>query len=529
MTIGRAAALTRPAGAPAGPALFVLTILASLPVFWFGFQSLGEAWQRPEYSHGPIIPVLSSYMFLRELRHVPPPNGPVTDRWPGFALALLGLVLAGVGNLIRIPDIVTYGFIVWVAGMILNAFGYSRGWVFWTGVLHLVYMLPLPMFLQWKVTTGLQFMSSEMGVGVLRLLGVPVLLEGNVIDLGNYRLQVAEACSGLRYLFPILSFSYVFCVLYNGPKWHKAVLLLSAAPITVAMNAVRIAIVGILVDRYGIGQADGFLHLFEGWVIFGVCVAILFAIAMVLQRLQRHPRPFPETLDLDFDGITPQLRRFFDLVPSRALIATFLVTLVMAAAFVINPTGSGTRPERESFALFPLEIGPWSGLSATLDPSVEEILAADDYLASSFASAESRARVDLFLAYYFKQTEGQGIHSPEVCIPAAGWEIAKIETVTIDRPNSGWAPFTANRAIIEKGTDRRLVYFWFELHGERVANDFVAKMISIRDSVLIDRTDGALVRLMTPILTDEGEADAEARLGRFMDLSLSKLPAYIPN
>jgi exosortase len=105
---------------------------------------------------------------------------------------------------------------------------------------------------------------------------VPVFLEGNIIDLGVLRLHVAEACSGLRYLFPIMSFSYIFAVLYRGPMWHKAVLLISAAPITVFMNSVRIAVAGIIAQEYGTDWLDGFTHFFEGWVIFITCVAILF-------------------------------------------------------------------------------------------------------------------------------------------------------------------------------------------------------------------------------------------------------------
>ena len=97
---------------------------------------------------------------------------------------------------------------------------------------------------------------------------MPVYLEGNVIDLGVTMLQVAEACSGLRYLFPIMSFTYVFAVLYRGPLWQKLVLLALAVPVAVMMNAVRIGIIGILVDRYGVAQAEGFLHVFEGWVVF---------------------------------------------------------------------------------------------------------------------------------------------------------------------------------------------------------------------------------------------------------------------
>jgi exosortase len=170
---------------------------------------------------------------------------------------LLSLAFAALGKLANISDIVAYGIIIWVYGILLVSFGWKTGWHFWPPVLHLVYMLPLPGTLYYKISTWLQLISSELGVWFLRLLSVPVFLEGNIIDLGVYKLHVAEACSGLRYLFPILSFSYIFAVLYRGPMWHKAVLLISAAPITVVMNSVRIAVAGLhreqLRDRMGRG------------------------------------------------------------------------------------------------------------------------------------------------------------------------------------------------------------------------------------------------------------------------------------
>ncbi len=212
----------------------------------------------------------------------------------------------------HIADLVFYALIVWVAGLVLVCFGWKRGIVFWPSVLHLVFMLPLPQFLYWKVNTTLQLVSSEIGVSILMLAGVPVYLEGNVIDLGVYKLQVAEACSGLRYLFPIMSFTYVFAVLYRGPVWHKLVLLLLAVPVAVLMNSVRIGIIGILVDRYGIAQAEGFLHIFEGWVIFLSCIAILFGMAKVMQWLSGDRRPLGEALDLDFSGLGAEIARVRD-------------------------------------------------------------------------------------------------------------------------------------------------------------------------------------------------------------------------
>ena len=208
------AARARPG--PLGLAWLALAVLSTLPLFWFGLTGLAIEWARPEYSHGPIIPVLSFYMFLREMRAVPPVAA-VAGRWPGVVVLGAGLALALIGNVVQIDDLVFYALIVWVAGLILVGFGWRRGVVFWPSVLHLVFMLPLPQFLYWKLSGTLQMISSETGVAILQAVAVPVYLDGNIIDLGVMKLQVAEACSGLRYLFPIMSFSYVFAVLYRGP------------------------------------------------------------------------------------------------------------------------------------------------------------------------------------------------------------------------------------------------------------------------------------------------------------------------
>ena len=214
--------------------LLVATVAAGL-FFIDGLDALLVAWQLPEYSHGPLIPVLSALLFVRQLKEYPADPGPKRDRWPGVLLLVVAILFGALGKLANIDDIVAYATILWVGAILLISFGWKTGKHFWPPVLHLVYMLPLPGVLYFKLSTVLQFISSELGVWFLQLLNVPVFLEGNIIDLGVLKLQVAEACSGLRYLFPILSFSYIFAVLYKGPMWHKAVLLISAVPITVLM------------------------------------------------------------------------------------------------------------------------------------------------------------------------------------------------------------------------------------------------------------------------------------------------------
>jgi len=507
---------------------FLLLLLAPLPIFWFGFVALGDAWATPEYSHGPIIPLLSLYLFLRDMRKVPPVEARKI-RWPGAVIIVLALALAILGNLIRIPDVVTYAFIIWTAGMILFFFGWSRGLLFWTGVLHLIYMLPLPQFLYWQLTIYLQLVSSELGVWFIEIMGISVFLEGNVIDLGVYKLQVAEACSGLRYLFPILSFSYIFCVLYNGLVWHKVVILLSAAPITVFMNAFRIGVIGVLVDNYGISQAEGFLHYFEGWVIFGACVGILFLLAVLMQRLQKNPKPLADTLDIDFDGLGEQAMRFTLIPINKLLIGLGILTTVTSILWVAYPQPEPTRVPREPFGFFPMTLNEWDGSSSVLDQSIEYVLGADDYLQASYLAPGEAFPVGFFSAYYHKQTEGSGIHSPEVCLPVGGWEMFEVKQVTIDLESAtGWAPFESNRAIIQKGLQQQLVYYWFEQRGKRMTNDFAVKLVTISDSLTMGRSDGALVRFTTPIGQGETVEEADARVRRLMSEVLPVLPKYLP-
>jgi exosortase D (VPLPA-CTERM-specific) len=452
----------------------------------------------------------------------------VTDRWPGVLVIALALSVAVLGNLTRIPDIVTYAIIIWVGGIVLTVFGWKRGIRHQLPVLHLIFMLPLPQFLYWQLTVFLQQVSSVIGVWFVSLAGVSVYLEGNVIDLGVYKLQVAEACSGLRYLFPILSFSYLFAILYRGPLWHKAVLLLSAAPLTVLMNSFRIGVIGVMVDRYGISHAEGFLHFFEGWVIFISCIVILFLMAIAMQRLTPNPLSLAEVIDLDFEGFGGILSRVVTIRASIALAVGALLTAAVSLAWTLTGTIQGQVVDRDPFALYPRTIGEWRGSTFALDPQVEVVLGATDYFNAAYSNPAEKNHVSQFVAFYESQTEGSGIHSPEVCLPVGGWEIFSLEPFEVSFPDTVYGTFNVNRAVIQKGVSKQLVYYWFEQRGQRMTNDFTAKMSVVYDSIAKGRTDGAMVRFITPIREDESDADADARLQRFMALSLEDLPRFVP-
>jgi exosortase D (VPLPA-CTERM-specific) len=514
---------------PVGIGWFVLLVISAIPIYWIGMVFLGQTWMTPEYSHGPLIPAISLYLFLRELRDKPfvaEHTRPV--RWPGVVVIALGLLVGVLGNFTQIPDIATYGMIIWTAGVVLTVFGWAQGRMHQLPVLHLVFMLALPGIIYWKMSTFLQMVSSKVGVWFVDLAGVPVFLNGNIIDLGVYQLHVAEACSGLRYLFPILSFSYLTAILYRGPMWHKVLLFVAAAPISVLMNAFRIGMIGVIVNSYGIEHADGFLHYFEGWVIFLLCIALLFLMAIGLQRLTRNPRPLSEAIDLDFEGLPAQARRIFGIQATGGLITATVVTLILSVAFLLVPLPERPLPDRDNFALFPRQAGEWRGTHTPLSTNISEALGADDYINVGYRNTETGAAINFFSAYYNEQISGSGIHSPEVCLPGSGWEMFLIEQQDISMPDTVYGDFVVNRAIIQKGTSKQLVYYWFEQRGTRMTNDYLAKLAVLYDSIVKGRSDGALVRYVTPIGRNESVEDADARILELMAETLPRLPRFVP-
>jgi len=312
--------------------------------------------------------------------------------------------------------------------------------------------------------------------------------------------------------------------------WHKAVLLISAAPITVFMNSVRIAIAGIIVQYYGLDWLEGFTHFFEGWVIFIACILILFALARIMLFFNARKMGLAEALDLDTDGLGTQAARLHQTRASGAMIVSALLMVGASLAWQAMPDRSGTNiVQRESLALFPRRLGDWqqSGPDRQLGPAIQQVLGADDYLSRTYANPDAPATVEFFTAWYDNQSRG-GVHSPEICLPGAGWEIAWLERSDLTE-NMGWdTPFKVNRAVIQKGETRMMVYYWFDQKGRKIAWDIAAKYWLMVDGIRTGRTDGALVRLTTPILAGESDADADARLMAVLRDLVAPLPRFLP-
>jgi EpsI family protein len=231
---------------------------------------------------------------------------------------------------------------------------------------------------------------------------------------------------------------------------------------------------------------------------------------------------------LDTTGFVLQFQRLASIAPGRGLVIAALMSLAIGVAYTFTPERAAQTLSRESFSSFPRNFGSWSGAMQVLDPEVERVLAASDYVNATYIAPGETSYVNIFSAWYEKQTDGSGIHSPEVCLPVGGWEIFSLEPHSVSLPDTPYGTFQVNRAVIQKGFSKQLVYYWFEQRGKRMTNDYAAKVSVIWDSLTIGRSDGAIVRFVTAIEPGETEDDAENRMLRLMDLSLKRMPKYIP-
>jgi EpsI family protein len=233
-------------------------------------------------------------------------------------------------------------------------------------------------------------------------------------------------------------------------------------------------------------------------------------------------------IDLDTSGMAAITARILEVRVRTVTFAAVVVTAAFSLAAVALQPPAPAALDRDSLSLFPRNLGAWSGTRSELEPEIERVLGADDYVTATYVRSGADEAVGFFTAFYERQTEGSGIHSPEVCLPAGGWEIYSLEPHEVSFPDTSFGTFEVNRAIIQNGRARQVVYYWFEQRGMRQTNDFVAKFWVVWDSFRYGRTDGALVRFVSPIGPGEAAADADARILEVMDEVLPRLPRFVP-
>ena len=513
------------------PAIFwvLLALIAILVGYGFRYTiaDMVHRWNtQEEYGYGYLIPVISLFLIWQRKNQLAEIE--YKSSWAGLIVVVVGGLLYFLGAVATTHTLSQYGLVLSLLGTALAILGWSAFRIVAVPLALLFFMVPLPPFVYNTLSTKLQLVSSQLGVDIIRLFGISVYLEGNVIDLGTYKLQVVEACSGLRYLFPLATLSFLAAYLYRERFWKRAVVFLSSIPITVLMNSFRIGAIGILVEYGGPKQAEGFLHYFEGWVVFMACIAILVLEMALLSRVGPQKQSLAQAFSIDLpESIPADAPRRERRVRPLSWVVPLLLAGIAASSIYVQGR-ENVIPERRIFAEFPLKIGGWKGTTGTLEENILDSLKTEDYIISDYVNEDGNL-VNFYVAYYADQAAGSAAHSPRACIPGGGWLIKDLTVRAIDGVEFEGRPLKVNRLLIKKGDYTQIVYYWFQQRGRDVTNEWLVKWFLFWDAMTRNRTDGALVRLTALVNPGEDLAAADRRLVEFARVVNPYLPDYIPD
>jgi exosortase D (VPLPA-CTERM-specific) len=502
-------------------------LILSTWLFWDGLLFMWGWWiELPEYSHGILIPPIALFLVWQQKDRLE--REVFTGSWWGVALVLLGGCLLLMGQLATIYTLVQYAYLVTLCGLVLAFTGVKPFNLFAVPLAILLFMIPLPQFLLANLSTKLQLLSSQIGVWFIRLFGISVFVEGNVIDLGGYKLQVAEACDGLRYLFPLMTLGFLMAYFYKGATWKRWVLFLSSVPLTVIMNSFRVGTIGLMVEHWGISMAEGFLHQFQGWAVFMASAALMIGEIAFLNRLGHESGNWRQLFGVEFPAPTPRGVS----IRSRSLPNSFLAACIVLAIFVaVNlfvPRPAEVTPSRATLVEFPMNMGPWGGKPQSLEGVYTDQLKLDDYLLADYDDG-AKWPVNLYVAYYNSQRKGEAVHSPRSCLPGGGWQVRRFDQQSIGNVKIDGVPLRVNRTVVELGGQRQLVYYWFQQRGRIITDEFAVKWYLFWDALTRHRTDGALVRLIVSLPPAVDEAKADRRLTDLTERIAPLLTRYVPD
>jgi exosortase len=246
-------------------------ILAKLVTDW---------WQIPDFSHGFLVPIFAAYLVWTKRTALLETK--IAPTWSGIALVFLGLAVLLLGVYGAELFLSRISLVILLAGLVLGFGGWQLLKELRFPLLVLLLAIPIPFIVFNEITLPLQTLASKLASALLPLFGVPVLREGNVIELPAMKLEVAEACSGIRSLMSLFTLAVFYGYFLDKSNLRRVLLALASIPIAIAANALRILGTGLCVQYWDPDKALGFFHEFSGWVMFLVSLGCLYIVHRVM-------------------------------------------------------------------------------------------------------------------------------------------------------------------------------------------------------------------------------------------------------
>jgi len=498
-------------------ALLVLFVAA----YWVPLRSMVNTWWTNEdYSYGFLVPLISLYLLwdrrevLRELN--------LGSSWVVFPVLLIFYLLALYGILGSSGNIAMPAVPILVLLFTAFVFGVDTVKRLFLPLVFLVFMVPVPAVLERTIGVFLKSISSKMGGALISMAGVSVHVSGNVIDIGVTQLQVVDACSGLRYLFPLIALGILYAYLFEKILWKRVLCVLATIPIAILMNALRIGATGVMAKHLGVATAEGFFHGFSGWLLFLAAFACLFALGRLLRFFPPHEDP---------PGKGKATGKLTVFEPKRGKLSKAFITsavlLLITASFSLSTSSMPPVKIRGGLASFPLSFNDWQGQSQFIDPKIIQESGAEESFGGHYRNSKNDD-VSLYMGYRstaFMETENF-FHTPTVCLPASGWKEISTEGRTI-RNIPVFGNLRVTEMVMETMGTKQLVYFWFQTKSRATDDKNVNRFHLSLHALTRDNTHDLFIRPILTIRPGESLDEARARMDEFVRDFMGEMEKFL--
>jgi exosortase D (VPLPA-CTERM-specific) len=483
--------------------------------YWPFFQKLVSLWDSGDNNYGYLIVPLFFYLCWEKkdsFRFADFSWNP----W-GLVPVILSILVAVIGELGSVETLIFIGIWGGVAGILAVLYG-GRVRFLILPLLILVFIVPLPPFVNNLLTFKLKMLASSLSVQMLQLSGISVFQDGNIIDLGVEKLQVVDACSGLRYIMPMFLMALLIGHFFSPGLWRTIVLLLMVFPLSIFINSLRIYITGLLTVSGHQELAENFFHDLAGLVIFLIAGAGLVTVARLIREKNPNKRIW--------QAIDPGGRQV-------SLITSLSLTVVVSLLFI----GSGWAlqklpsaqiiPDRTTFENFPMKIAGWQGERQYLSQEILDSLWSDDYVDAIFTRPDLPNQIYLLIPYYEYQGTRHTVHAPQSCLLGGGWALtsSKERRVMV----GGGREIPVMTMTLEKGNHKMLGSYFFLQRGRVITSPWMNKAYLMWDAFTKRRTDGALVRVEMVVAPGQSMDFAYGELEKFITELWGILPVYVPD
>ena len=469
---------------------FVVVLVGLCGLYHSVLLGLWDTWmEQDQYSYAVLIPLIFAYLIKERWALIT--SSKISSSFLGLLIVFAGYLFFLFGTFSFHGFTSRFSFLIMLSGFML----YGLGWGVFKRLVFplsiLLFMIPFPELLDRIFSVKLRLISSALTEQLLHLLGISVFRQGNIIDIGTMQFNVVDACSGMNYLLPLLCLAIIIGYFFSKSLWVRFFLFISAIPITVALNVIRIASTAVIADYWTREIASGFMHAFSGWLLFMLGFVLLFIELKILVRFfKQKPN---STLR---NKPTQKIERKYvnESIGPLPIIVTVCLFAIFIGGYYAIASKKANFPVPNLSDLPRVIDGYKEGKMVPEDKGIKAFSSVTDSITCVYTKNEADPIV-VYIGYYRTTPNLKGfIHTPEVCLESTGWKVKEINNYEL-RVADDSLMINCRLVFSERPGIKQVLVYWYQIGDFATGHERLAHLYTGYDAIFGNYDDAVKIMI----------------------------------